>query len=232
MNRQLPPGQRRRRDFPRFGLNWFAHRFPKVVDRIEIEIAGDVAATVMVSDQLPTLPRVEQTSDFHCVTTWSQQSLRWGGVRFKDFYERMVKPDANPDSNATFVVIKGQDGYCNSMALEDLLADDVLLADTLNGEPLPMEHGAPLRLVAPAHYGYKNVKHLHRIEFWRDDRNYSFPGPGLLEHRRARVALEERSGTMPSWSCRLVYPPLVGFTAWMFRVGAAWYHRKRGMPSD
>ena len=46
------------------------------------------------------------------------------------------------------------------------------MADHLDGQLLPIEHGAPLRLIAPAHYGYKSVKHLHRIEFWRSDEHY------------------------------------------------------------
>ena len=50
------------------------------------------------------------------------------------------------------------------MLLEDALADDVLLADRLDGAPLDAKHGAPVRLVAPAHYGFINVKHLCRIE--------------------------------------------------------------------
>jgi DMSO/TMAO reductase YedYZ molybdopterin-dependent catalytic subunit len=50
------------------------------------------------------------------------------------------------------------------LLLSDLLAAEVLLADILDGLPLSMEHGAPLRLVAPAHYGYKSVKHLSGIE--------------------------------------------------------------------
>jgi hypothetical protein len=44
--------------------------------------------------------------------------------------------------------------------------------------------------VAPAHYGYKNVKHLRSIEFWRDARAYRLAGPRFLDHPSARVALE------------------------------------------
>ena len=186
----LPTGQVEAKDFIRFGLNWFAYRFPAVTDRIVIEVGGDIEAPLTIEDQLRTLPRTEQVSDFNCVTSWSWRGLRWGGIRFRDFYDKIVVPNARPQHGANFVVLHGQDGYRNSMLLEDLLADDVLLVDTLDGKPLNIEHGAPLRLIAPAHYGYKNIKHLHRIEFWRDDRNYHFPGPGFLSHPRARIAFQ------------------------------------------
>jgi DMSO/TMAO reductase YedYZ molybdopterin-dependent catalytic subunit len=93
------------------------------------------------------------------------------------------------------------------MLLEDLMADDVLLADTLNGEKLTIDHGAPLRLVAPAHYGYKNVKHIHMIEFWEDGSHFRFPlpYPNLMNHPRARVALEERVNYLPQRVVRSLY---------------------------
>lgn len=228
-NHPLPPGQKLHDYFPRFGLTWFAWRFPTETGRITLHVSGDVEAAIDVSDHLRVLPRSEQLSDFHCVTSWSRTSIRWGGIRFRDFYEQLVVPQLKPALDVTLVVLFGQDGYRNTMLLEDLLADDVMLADTLDNIPLPMEHGAPLRLVAPAHYGYKNVKHVHRIEFWREDkRHYRFPGPGFMSHPRARVALQERGKYLPGWCYRLLYRPAIGITAWTFRVFSKQYHRKHG----
>ncbi len=96
MNQPLPPGQRDIASFPRFGLTQFAHRFPKDISRIELDVTGNVEHQLHLPDALNGLPRVEQVSDFHCVTTWSCRSLRWGGVRFADFYERVVVPKACP----------------------------------------------------------------------------------------------------------------------------------------
>jgi DMSO/TMAO reductase YedYZ molybdopterin-dependent catalytic subunit len=164
------------------------------------------------------LPRVEQVSDFHCVTTWSVRAVRWGGVRFADFH-RLVLREARPADDARFVVLRGADGYRSILLLEDLLHDDVLLADTLEGEPLPIQHGAPLRLVAPAHYGYKNVKHLMAIDYLRDRRRYRFPlpYPALMDHPRGRVALEERACVLPGRLARILYRPLIAMTVRNFR---------------
>ncbi|MBC7984424.1 MAG: molybdopterin-dependent oxidoreductase, partial [Candidatus Obscuribacterales bacterium] len=93
---------------------------------------------------------------------------------------------------------------------------DVLLADTLNDAPLSIEHGAPLRLVAPAHYGYKNVKHLSQIEFWRDRGDYRPSALRFMDHPRARVAFEERGQIFPGWFLRYLYRPLIDSTVKQF----------------
>jgi len=225
----LPPGQYASDDFPRFGLTQFARRFPRNARSVELRIDGNVRESIAVAEALRQLPRVSQTSDFHCVTTWSRRSLRWSGVRFADFFERIVVPGAGPDNEANFVVLRCQDGYRSCLPLGDLLADDVLLADTLDGEPLTIEHGAPLRLVAPAHYGYKSAKHVSRVEFWRDDRRYRPAAFRFMEHPRARVALEERGRGVPGLVLRYLYRPLVRPTIARFR--RAMDDHSRGTPS-
>lgn len=212
----LPPGQRAREDFPRFGATPFAERFPAQADRVRLHIGGDVRTPLTLEHAWAGLPRTEVCADFHCVTTWSHRGLRWGGVRFADVYRQVVLPLAGAPADATFVVMRAQDGYRSSLPLQDLLADDVLLADTLDGAPLPIAHGAPLRLVAPAHYGYKNVKHLDRIEFRRSRAGYRPFGPRFMAHDRARVAHEERGQWVPGWLLRCLYRPLIGPTVRRF----------------
>lgn len=215
---RLPPGQYELDEFPRFGLSQFANRFPKETRQIQLKVTGDVGESVTVSDEIRDLPRVDQKSDFHCVTTWTRRALRWSGWRFADFFERIVVPRARPQLDATFVILRCQDGYAPSLPLADLLADTVLLADRLNSQPLSLEHGAPLRLVAPAHYGYKNPKHVCAVEFWRDDQQHRPSAPfRFMDHPRARVALEERGRGVPGWLLRYLYRPLVRPGIWQFR---------------
>jgi DMSO/TMAO reductase YedYZ molybdopterin-dependent catalytic subunit len=224
----LPPGQIAREAHPRFGLPWLAYRFPSETDRLVIEVAGDVARPLVITTELRELPRLEQTSDLHCVTTWTKQSLRWGGISFRDFYEQLVLAQVRPAEDADLVVFFGQDGYRNALPLQDLLAPDVILADSLDGAALNMEHGAPLRLIAPRHYGYKSVKHVKRIEFRRNEKkHHRIPGPGFMSHPRARVALEERGRYLPGWIYRALYRPLIQLTVWAFRSGALRYYRRR-----
>ena len=166
MEKRLPAGQFELKEFPRFGLSRFAPKFPANPDQIRFEIVGDVEKTLILEGPFEGLSRQERTEDFHCVTTWSARGQKWGGVAFSEFFDKVVLQQARPEPGAELVVFRGEDGYCSSLPLQDLMADGVLLADQLNGERLGIEHGAPLRLVAPAHYGYKNVKHIVRIEFW------------------------------------------------------------------
>lgn len=207
MKPALPPGQHEHPSFDRFGLGRFAKRLAPSPDTLTLMISGDVLHPIEVADELASLERVSQVSDFHCVTTWSYRDLQWSGVRFSDFYHQIVLRKAVPEKGAEFVVFRGQDGYSVSMQLKDLLADDVLLADTLDGQGLGLAHGAPLRLVAPAHYGYKNAKHIAAIEFWQDRRNYRFPlpYPDLMDHPRGRVVFEERARYLPNWFIRPLY---------------------------
>jgi DMSO/TMAO reductase YedYZ molybdopterin-dependent catalytic subunit len=209
MNRPWPAGQREITSFPRFGLLQFARRFPAETSRRELKIVGDVANELVVADVLDGLPEIEQVSDFHCVTTWSRRAVRWGGVRFADFYEQVIAPQARPLADARTFILRGQDGARTTMLLEDLLAPDVLIATMLDGVPLSIEHGAPMRLIAPAHYAYKSVKHLSRIEIRTDESKFRPAAFRFMDHPRARVASEERGRGLPGWLLRFLYRPLV-----------------------
>jgi DMSO/TMAO reductase YedYZ molybdopterin-dependent catalytic subunit len=102
--------------------------------------------------------------------------------------------------------------------MEDALRDNVLIADQLDGEGLSVIHGAPLRLVAPAHYGYKNVKHIAHIELWRDVASYRAYFPRFMEHPRARIAYEERGRYLPGWIYRYLYRPFIGLTVQQMKL--------------
>jgi len=211
----LPPGQIARDDFPRFGLSQFAKRFPHETTDISLSVTGAMTPLTVTGFNLAALPQITQISDFHCVTTWSHLSATWQGVRFADFFEHFVKPQGGGTTGT--VIFRCQDGFRARLPLEDLFGEDVLLATHLNGEPLTIEHGAPIRLIAPAHYGYKNAKHVDRIEFDANPKTFKGPTPRFMEHPRARVALEERGSFIPGRILRILYRPLVRSTVRQFR---------------
>ena len=170
--------------------------------------------------QLPValhdLPRTTLQSDFHCVTTWSCLGLRWSGVRFSDFYNQSIAPLTSASGSILSALLRGQDGYRTTLLLEDLMDNDVLIADRLDGQPLSIAHGAPLRLVAPKHYGYKSVKHLCSIEFVANTAAIKHGPLAFLDHPRARVAQEERGRWFPGWLLRRLYWPMIRSTARQF----------------
>lgn len=212
----LPPGQRESSVFHRFGLTPFATRFPIETERQVLRLSGAVTQAVEIEDPLDELTRIDQVSDFHCVTTWSVRSLVWQGVRFSEFYDRVIRPLASPGEDATLIAISAQDGARTGMHLEDLLDPSVLLADRLNGESLSVDHGAPLRLVAPKHYGYKSVKYIKEFKFLRAHEDYPATGLKFMDHPRARVEHEERGRVLPGSLLRYLYRPLVRGTARRF----------------
>jgi DMSO/TMAO reductase YedYZ molybdopterin-dependent catalytic subunit len=224
----LPPGQRAVEGFPRFGTH-FSRPAPAVPSDPEIRVTGAVTDTVIVPlSDLATMPRRTLTSDFHCVSGWSATDLTWDGVTLADFYREVIEPALAPGSSVHHVVFGGLDGYSSIITIEDALADDVLIADRLDGKPLHSDHGAPVRLVSPGQYGYMSTKHLCEIEVHtspprRKYHPYRFLQLGLrlvTPHRRARVWQEERHEHLPGWLVRPVYRQLIGPIASLSRRGS------------
>ena len=219
----LPPGQKESKIFPRFGLPQYANRFPQELNTIRLSIGGDLD-DFEISEELHSLKRKSQQSDFHCVTTWSSLNHKWSGYSFNDFYRNFIFPRVSDPIR--FVVLKAQDGYKTSLPLEDLMAHNVLLADELDNEPLTIEHGAPIRVIAPDHYGYKNIKHLKRIEFYGEQKKIKHGYLRFMDHPRARVAHEERARIGPALFFRWIYKIGIKRTLSSYKTATKAYRAK------
>jgi DMSO/TMAO reductase YedYZ molybdopterin-dependent catalytic subunit len=209
---KLPPGQRHVGGFPRFGTELRRPPPPVPADPV-ISVGGAVTEAFDVPlATLAALRRRELTADFHCVAGWSATDLRWEGVPFVDFYRTVIEPALEPGVEITHVVFRGLDRYRSVLLIEDAMADGVLVADRLDGRPLDGDHGAPVRLVSPAQYGYKSTKHLCRVEVHTGEPKrgrWTLVESWLLRsHPRARVAEEERHGLVPGWLVRPFYAAL------------------------
>ena len=144
-----------------------------------LKIGGLVEQPVSLSyDELRALPHVEQVSTFHCVTGWTVNDVHWGGVRIGDVLDR-ARPKA---SGHALRFVSMEVPYVDYLTMPQASLRDVMLAYEMDGKPLPQEHGAPVRLIIPEMYGYKNVKWLQGIDvvpqavdgYWEDlgyDRN-------------------------------------------------------------
>lgn len=168
---RVPPGQKLTEKFPVLDLG-VKPKFHEAHWRFVVE--GEVARPLDVSwaELTGLLQKADQTSDFHCVTTWSKLDVAWGGIRFAD-----LAAIVQPTDSARFVIMHCGDGYTTNLPLEDLLVDDVMLAHQLDGQPLPVEHGGPLRMVVPRLYAWKSAKFLRRLVFQSEDE------PGYWEER-------------------------------------------------
>jgi DMSO/TMAO reductase YedYZ molybdopterin-dependent catalytic subunit len=134
---------------PRFDARTWRLRISGLVDTpLELSYA-----------ELRALPRTETVADFHCVTGWSVSKVHWAGVRFDDLLAAAgLKPQAH-----ALTFISAEQPYVDSLTLEQARLPKVMLAYEMDGKPLTRPHGAPVRVVIPEMYGYKNTKWVAEI---------------------------------------------------------------------
>jgi DMSO/TMAO reductase YedYZ molybdopterin-dependent catalytic subunit len=195
------------------GLHYLLTHFdiPAVDESWRLVLDGNVGSPFELSlDELRALPAHEVVATMECAGNgrarltprpvsqpWLQEAVgtgRWRGVRVRDLLER-----AQPGAGALEVLFTSfdrgvEDGeeqsFQRSLPLELALGDDVLLAYELNGEPLPPQHGRPLRLLVPGWYGMTNVKWLARVTVIDE------PFAGYQQARAYRVRqVEDEPGT-------------------------------------
>ena len=130
-------------------------------------------------------------------------NARWGGVRLVD-----LLAEAGLDRDGTEVVFYGADkgmektridldmeveqAFGRSMHADDATNPDIVLAYEMNGEPLPVFHGAPLRLVVPGWYGVANVKWLSQIHVQDSRYMGRFMGRDYVTLSKRNIGGEER----------------------------------------
>ena len=163
---RIPPGQYRTEKFPVLHYGSVPRRRPR-----DLGLQGlrrGRRPFTLTWEQFKALPRKQVHTDIHCVTRWSKLDTTWEGVPIQAILEMaQVRP------SATHVVSHAEQGYTANLPLSVLDDDDVLLADTFDGQPLEPEHGYPLRLLVP--------KQLLLEELEVD------PRPGVPRPRPARL---------------------------------------------
>ena len=143
-----------------FRLMWYSPVAPIEQKTYRLRVTGliDNPLSLPVAD-LRKFPQESQASRMKCVQCWSSRA-QWGGFRFGELLER-----AKPRKTAKAVRIECADKWYEYFSIADLLSPRVLFAMDMQGQPLADRHGAPLRLIDPARYGYKSAKLITSIEF-------------------------------------------------------------------
>ncbi len=160
---RLPPGQHLTPGFPVLDLGIR----PEIkLNDWRLEVSGLIESPKAFTwEQFNSLPRFEDVSDFHCVTTWSKFDVRWTGVAFFSLAEAV-----QPAPETKHVLFSSYDGYTTNVRLSDVMDDDVLIATHYDGLPLTREHGGPARIIIPKLYAWKGAKFVRSIEFAAEDR--------------------------------------------------------------
>jgi DMSO/TMAO reductase YedYZ molybdopterin-dependent catalytic subunit len=134
-----------------------------------LRIHGEVTTELDLDFRaLLKLSQVTRAEDVHCVTGWTVLGAQWTGVQLKELARL-----AGVKDTARHVIFEAAHGYTANAPLADALADNAMVAHKLDGVPLAIEHGAPLRAVIPNLYFWKSAKWLTGIRFSkRDDPGY------------------------------------------------------------
>lgn len=115
--------------------------------------------------QIKSLKKQNQITKHNCIQGWTGVA-EWGGLPMTEIIKM-----CHPKSNAKYVLFHCYDiddkgaAYYAGLRLSDMYDKQTILAYEMNGETLPIEHGAPLRLRCEVKYGYKMAKYLKSIEF-------------------------------------------------------------------
>jgi DMSO/TMAO reductase YedYZ molybdopterin-dependent catalytic subunit len=188
---RLPPGQTLVATFPVLSYGP-TPRFNQA--KWDFRLLGLVEKPIRLNwDEFRKLPMHSQTSDFHCVTTWSRYDNNWEGVRVNELM-KLVK--LKPQAQYVFVHCDG--GYTTNLLLDEFLKEDVMLAYRHDGKDLEPDHGWPLRLVVPKLYGWKSAKWVRAIEFCVKERRGFWEVRGYHNHgdpwTEERYSFQEDSG--------------------------------------
>jgi DMSO/TMAO reductase YedYZ molybdopterin-dependent catalytic subunit len=120
------------------------------------------------------LPEHEIITEMCCIEGWSIIQ-RWKGVRLRDFMAKYPPPgsggkpvdvEKHPEDLPQYLAMSTpDDGYFVGLDMASARHVQTLLCYEMNGQPLTLEHGAPLRLAIPVKYGIKNIKRIGKISY-------------------------------------------------------------------
>jgi DMSO/TMAO reductase YedYZ molybdopterin-dependent catalytic subunit len=129
-------------------------------DQYQLTIDGEVKFPMELNlKALNQLPQTSIIMQHVCVEGWAA-IVQWGGFRLRDL-AKVVQPK----DSARYVLFQSADKYTESWDLASALHPQTILADRMNGEILPDDNGAPLRLATPIKLGYKLSKWVTKVSF-------------------------------------------------------------------
>ena len=154
----------------KFYVQSIGHTSPKLSRRkwrlkVEGEVTEPFSATY---EELSALGREKTWATMTCIGNpvggGQIGNALWEGIPLTTLIERAGVSESVRRSVSARVIFRAADGYHDSISLEQALDSRTLLCTRMNEEPLPRDHGAPLRLLVPGTYGLKNVKWIESIE--------------------------------------------------------------------
>ena len=149
-------------EFYRIDINT---RAPQVdAEQWQLELGGLVNNPMTLTlQEIRSRPSVSQYITLSCISNPIAGDListsLWTGLRLKDLLD-----EAGLSPQAQELFIESTDGFFESVSMEDMMDPRTLLVYEMNGQPLPEEHGYPLRIYIPNRFGMKQPKWIVRME--------------------------------------------------------------------
>jgi DMSO/TMAO reductase YedYZ molybdopterin-dependent catalytic subunit len=134
------------------------------VNQWQLEIAGAVKKPLKLSFQdITRAPQEDFYLTMECIGNPAGGNqignAQWTGTRLLPFLEK-----AGVDAEAAEFVMQGADYYETTLPIAELMRSDVRLVHQMNKTPLTKEHGFPVRIIIPGHFGQKQPKWLVKLE--------------------------------------------------------------------
>lgn len=130
------------------------------LDAWRLRIEGAAAPVALTLDDIRTLPRHEQITELRCIEGWSI-IVKWTGARLADLMAKYPPAEA-----PKYIALETPDrGYYVGLDIESAIHPQTFLAYEMNGSPLALLNGAPLRLAIPVKYGIKNLKRIGTLRY-------------------------------------------------------------------
>jgi DMSO/TMAO reductase YedYZ molybdopterin-dependent catalytic subunit len=115
-------------------------------------------------DEIRALARASYEGAIHCVTTWSKFGVHFAGVSVDTLLAA-----AHPLPSATYVLARCHSGYTTNLPLADVTDGKAWVAWEYEGQPLPVAHGGPARLLVPHLYFWKSAKWVSGLQLLDHD---------------------------------------------------------------
>lgn len=123
---------------------------------------ADGSTVAFALEEIKKLPKKEIVYNFKCVEGWSQIQ-HWGGIPLKDF---ITAAGLHDQTRTKYIGLQTPDGeYYVGLDMPSAMHPQTMLCYEMNGQPLTIEHGFPLRLIIPVKYGIKNLKCIGEMFF-------------------------------------------------------------------
>jgi sulfoxide reductase catalytic subunit YedY len=161
-------------------IHWLAQRLKTRPWQVRVEGLVRKPRVFDIDELTRSMPLEERLYRFRCVEAWAM-AVPWTGFPFSALVKavepknevRFVKLTTFLDRTVAYGQLRFWYPwpYVEGLTMDEAMNDLTILATGIYGKPLPKQHGAPIRLVVPWKYGFKNIKSIVSIEFVKDQPN-------------------------------------------------------------